>query len=68
MQSAWRYVFEGFNISMEHVADKTFHWIPGSKFVEEIHENYNQRAFFMQIFLNQITKLCFPTGGINVMR
>ncbi|AIR84518.1 hypothetical protein LH22_03225 [Pantoea rwandensis] len=41
MQCAWRDVLESLNICTKHVAEKTFHWIPGSKIVEEIREKYN---------------------------
>jgi hypothetical protein len=41
MLRAWRYVLEGFNVSVKHVAEKAFHKAPGSKIVEEIRKKYS---------------------------
>ena len=43
-----RYVFKRFNVSAEHVLHNAFHVSPVSKFVEEIREKYNFRAFYRQ--------------------
>jgi hypothetical protein len=56
-------VFEGLNIRAKHGAEKTFHGAPDTKIVEELRENYNARAFFTQLFLNQITKMRPPQGA-----
>ncbi|ORM61737.1 hypothetical protein PRCB_12140 [Pantoea rodasii] len=41
IQRTGRHVLESLNICTKHIAEKTFHWIPGSKIVEEIREKYN---------------------------
>ena len=43
-----RYVFEGFDVSAEHVVKNAFHVTPDAKLVEEIREKYNFSAFFRQ--------------------
>jgi len=41
VQRTGRYMLEGLNIGTEHVTEEAFHWLPGSKFVEELREKYN---------------------------